>query len=51
MEILAGSLDVLLPGSAAWQTFGAGQSFEVAANARFKLRVSAITDYCCSYIP
>jgi uncharacterized protein YaiE (UPF0345 family) len=50
MEILAGSLDVLLPGSLNWQTFGAGQSFEVASASRFKLVVKELTDYCCSYI-
>lgn len=50
MEILAGKLDVLLPGSNAWQPFTGGQSFEVPANARFKLKVTELTDYCCSYI-
>lgn len=50
MEILAGTLDVLLPGSNNWQTITGGQSFEVAANSSFKLRVKEITDYCCSYI-
>ncbi len=50
MEILAGELTVLLPGAANWQTFGAGTAFEVPANAKFKLKVTAVTDYCCSYI-
>lgn len=50
MEILAGDLDVLLPGAAAWTTFTEGRSFEVPANSKFKLRVKAVTDYCCSYI-
>ena len=50
MEILAGTLDVLLPGSDNWQTITGGQSFEVAANSSFKLRVCEITDYCCAYI-
>ncbi len=50
MEILAGELDVLLPGQSGWQTFTGGQSFEVPANAAFKLQVKKVTDYCCSYI-
>jgi purine/pyrimidine-nucleoside phosphorylase len=50
MEILAGELDVLLPGQQAWQHFTGGTSFEVGANASFKLKVSALTDYCCSYL-
>jgi uncharacterized protein YaiE (UPF0345 family)/ribosomal protein S18 acetylase RimI-like enzyme len=50
MEILGGTLKVLLPGSSDWATFKAGQSFEVRANSRFKLVVDEVTDYCCSYI-
>ena len=50
MEILAGDLDVLLPGAAVWKTFTEGRSFEVPANSKFKLKVKAVTDYCCSYI-
>ena len=49
MEIYAGSLEVLLPESD-WQTVSGGQSFEVPANSKFQLKVSAITDYCCSFI-
>ncbi len=49
MEILAGELDVLLPEQSEWQTFIGGQSFEVPANASFKLQVKKVTDYCCSY--
>jgi purine/pyrimidine-nucleoside phosphorylase len=50
MEILAGSLTVQLPGGPDWKAFSAGQSFEVAANSKFKLKVSTLTDYCCSYV-
>jgi uncharacterized protein YaiE (UPF0345 family) len=50
MEITAGVLDVLLPGSSEWVTFKAGDAFEVPANSSFKLVVKEITDYCCSYI-
>ncbi len=50
MEILAGQLDVLLPGNSAWQKISGGQSFEVPANSKFQLKVQALTDYCCHYI-
>ena len=50
MEILSGDLDVRLPGESDWKTFGEGMSFKVPSNARFSLKVRAMTDYCCSYI-
>ncbi|MGV3592591.1 MAG: pyrimidine/purine nucleoside phosphorylase [Gammaproteobacteria bacterium] len=49
MEILSGTLDVQLPGSSEWKAFSGGTSFVVPAGTRFKLKVQAITDYCCSY--
>ncbi|MBF0595482.1 MAG: pyrimidine/purine nucleoside phosphorylase, partial [Candidatus Omnitrophica bacterium] len=50
MEILGGTMDVFLPGARDWKTFKAGESFEVQANAKFKLKVPVVADYCCSYI-
>jgi uncharacterized protein YaiE (UPF0345 family) len=50
MEIMAGELDVLLPGQTEWLAFKGGDSFEVPADASFKLMVKKVTDYCCSYI-
>jgi len=50
MEILSGDLDVLLPGADSWQTIKGGESFEVPANAAFKLKVKSLTDYCCSFL-
>lgn len=50
MEILAGNLEVKLPGSEEWITIQGGQVFEVAANSKFQLVVKDVTDYCCSYI-
>lgn len=48
MEILGGEMDVWLPGQENWQTFKAGQSFEVPANSS-KLKLTGPVDYCCSY--
>jgi len=49
MELLNGEMDVLLPGSDKWQTFEAGEAFEVPANSSFKLKLAGPVDYCCSY--
>ncbi len=50
MEILSGELEVLLPGESGWRQVKGGESFEVAPNAKFKLKVKSLTDYCCSFI-
>lgn len=50
MEILAGQLDVLLPGTDTWKSIKSGESFNVPGNANFQLKVHAATDYCCSFI-
>ncbi|MGO9014946.1 MAG: pyrimidine/purine nucleoside phosphorylase [Dissulfurispiraceae bacterium] len=50
MEIFSGELAVLLPGEETWKTIKGGESFEAASNAKFKLRVTSLTDYCCSFI-
>lgn len=49
MEILAGEMDVLLPGQNEWRTYKGGDSFSVPANSRFSLKVKTVADYCCSY--
>lgn len=49
MEILAGELDVLLPGSD-WQVVTAGESFNVPGNAAFSLKIKIASDYCCSFL-
>ena len=50
MDILSGTVEILLPGSSDWQTIQGGQSFEVGANAAFGIKVFSVTDYCCSYL-
>lgn len=49
MEIMAGSMQALLPGATSSITVSAGESFEVPANTSFKVTVLEPTDYCCSY--
>ena len=50
MEILAGELTVLLPGSTEWVAVKGGEAFEVPGNAKFDLKVTVLTDYCCSFL-
>ena len=49
MEILSGDLEIQLVGED-WKKVSPGESFEVPANSRFKLKIIEVTDYCCSYI-
>ena len=50
MEILAGELEVLLPGQEQWQLVKGGESFDVAANSSFTMKVKVPSDYCCSFL-
>jgi len=50
MEIQAGSVSVLLPGSEEWETVSGGESFNVPADSAFDIKVTEVTDYCCSYL-
>jgi uncharacterized protein YaiE (UPF0345 family) len=49
MIIIEGRLHVLLPEAKDWATFEQGQSFEVPANERFKVRSEGQTSYLCRY--
>ena len=50
MEIMAGDLDVLLPGKSTWIGIKAGESFNVPANSAFRMKVKTVSDYCCSFV-
>ena len=49
VEILAGDLEVLLPGADRWKVVREGESFEIPAHSKFSLKVKNLADYCCSY--
>jgi purine/pyrimidine-nucleoside phosphorylase len=49
MEITSGQMEVLLPGEQ-WQSIKGGERFEVPGNSSFQLKVSEISDYCCSFL-
>jgi uncharacterized protein YaiE (UPF0345 family) len=48
MEIMAGELEVLLPGQD-WISVKGGEQFHVPAQSKFQLKVKQVVDYCCSY--
>ena len=50
MEMLGGTMEVLLPGESRWRTVTMGDMFDVPAHSRFQLKVPVVVDYCCSYI-
>lgn len=49
MSVTSGALTVLLPNSSEWQTFNAGECFEVAADQKFQVKVEVETAYLCLY--
>ncbi len=49
MSVTSGALIILLPGKSEWQTFNAGESFEVEANQKFQVKVEVETAYLCLY--
>ncbi|MDN3547093.1 pyrimidine/purine nucleoside phosphorylase [Mucilaginibacter aquaedulcis] len=49
MTVIEGRLEALLPGQQDWQVFTNGQSFEVPANASFKVKTSVQSSYLCTY--
>lgn len=50
IEIISGGLKVLLPGSETWDPIEDGETFDVPAQSKFRLRVKKVTDYCCSFV-
>lgn len=50
MEVLAGTLTALLPGSDSWISYQAGESFSIPANSSFSVSAEQPVDYCCSYL-
>lgn len=49
MTIIEGQMEALLPNEQDWQTFSAGQSFEVEANTSFKVKTNVQSSYLCKY--
>ncbi|MCK5680991.1 pyrimidine/purine nucleoside phosphorylase [bacterium] len=50
MEIISGELEVLLSQESGWKKITGGESFEVPAKSKFKLKINSTIDYCCSFL-
>jgi len=49
MTVVSGALSAKLPGASEFQTFGAGDSFDVPADSKFNVKVACETAYLCLY--
>lgn len=50
MSVVSGEMKVKLPGETTWQTFMAGQVFEIEAGLEFDLIIEQDVAYLCQYI-
>lgn len=50
MQVTAGALSVLLPGSDEWTNVDAGSEFQLDAGVSFRIRTDSIAQYCCKYL-
>lgn len=49
MTVISGNLQIKLPGSDSWTSYGEGESFIVEANQKFQVKVESDTSYLCLY--
>lgn len=49
VTIISGALTVMLPNASDWKTFNQSDTFIVAANEKFQLKVDVATAYLCVY--
>ncbi|QDF28387.1 pyrimidine/purine nucleoside phosphorylase [Halarcobacter anaerophilus] len=48
IDINSGAVEVMLPAED-WVQYVAPASIKIAQNSKYKLRVSSLVDYCCSF--
>ena len=48
IDINSGSLEVMLPADD-WVEYVAPASIKIAQNSKYKLKVTSLVDYCCSF--
>jgi uncharacterized protein YaiE (UPF0345 family) len=49
IDINSGVVEVMLPAED-WVEYVAPATIEIAQNSKFKLRVTSLVDYCCSFV-
>ncbi|HBS88803.1 MAG: hypothetical protein A2W91_03985 [Bacteroidetes bacterium GWF2_38_335] len=50
MTVTSGKMDVMMPGESNWKTYNAGQTFIVAKDIKFKVKMAEDTSYKCLYV-
>ncbi|MCW8330731.1 pyrimidine/purine nucleoside phosphorylase [Photobacterium sp. SDRW27] len=50
MTVVKGALTVKLPGHIDWETYNAGDDFEVPGDSSFQVKVTDTTAYLCDYL-
>lgn len=50
MEVVAGRLEIMHPGSSVWKEYAPGSSFELPPECKFKLKCGELSEYVCSYV-
>jgi len=49
MTVTSGELNIMFPGTDSWKSFKTGETFVVAKNVKFKVRVGSDASYLCLY--
>ncbi|WGY45501.1 MULTISPECIES: pyrimidine/purine nucleoside phosphorylase [unclassified Vibrio] len=50
MTVVSGALTIKRPTDADWQTFNAGEAFDVEGDSSFDVKVATTTAYLCEYL-
>lgn len=50
MSVIKGEMTVKLPGHIEWESYGAGDSFEVPGESTFLIKVEQTCAYLCEYL-
>lgn len=49
MTVISGEIQALLPNQSDWKTYKANDTFTVAANQKFQVKIPVETAYLCTY--
>jgi len=49
VQLIAGDVEILLPGEKAWRKVAAPDSFEIVSNCKYQIRTTGVAEYLCDY--
>ena len=49
VQLISGSVDILLPTEKAWRTVETPGVFEIIANSKYQIRTTGVSEYLCDY--